>query len=220
MLQGLGIEPGLENMTAKSAENRVSYEDRLVRALERLDTRVVPRPEPFDMSSGQSIREFFSEFEAYCEHSFRTRKNTWIGELGRRLAGELKGAFEALRGLNDKYRDIKGKLMQWYTDSREQCQLETKAAFGKAVREPYEPLRLYSARLERLFKMAHPKRNIENSKVLLIKFLETVSTKFRRQIENAIGIAKIMTGKTLMWTRIVTLASLVDTQKKHHQSSR
>lgn len=81
--------------------------DRLAQALERLDARVVPRPDQFDMQSGQSLESFFNEFETYCAASFRSRPDTWIGELGRCLTGELKGAFDALRGPNDKYSRVR-----------------------------------------------------------------------------------------------------------------
>lgn len=198
-------------LTHMSPARRVrSSDDSLVDALRRLDTRVVPRPDSFDMSSGESIYDFFVKFETFCENSYRTHEDTWIGELGRCLDGELKGAFEALRGPNDRYRHLKEKLLRWYSDSREHCREETRSNFTTARRESLESLRLYAARLERLFRLAHPKRLAENSKVLREKFISTVPSQFRQQIEGAIGIAKMMTGETLSWSRIVTLVTHMD----------
>lgn len=52
------------------------------------------------------------EFKMYSENSNHTNKNTWLGELCRCLSGELKGAFEAMHGPNDKYGHLKEKLSQ------------------------------------------------------------------------------------------------------------
>ena len=190
-----------------------STEDRLIQALERLDTRSVPCPELFEMNSGQSIIDFFHDFETYCKQSFRTSENTWTLELGRYLSGELKQAFEALRGPNDTYRHVKTKLLSWYEDSYEHCQLGRKAAFNEARVEPDESLRLYAARLERLFKLAYPKRDIDTSKVLREKFIKTIPRKSRQQINSALAIAKTMAGESLPWSRIIALASHMDLNK-------
>jgi hypothetical protein len=166
------------------------------------------------MTSGTSFKDFFYEFETYCKQTFRSHEDTWIGELGRCLSGELKGAFLALKGPNDSYRRIKQHLLRWYEDSKEQCELETRRLFEGAKKEPDESLRLYAARLGRLFKLAHPSRTIETSKVLRKKFLSTVPKKFKRQLENALGISKTMLGVPLAWSKVVTLATHVDTRQE------
>ena len=204
----------------RESRNRHQRTDHtLLQALQRLDNRTVPCPEPFDMMSGQSIDDFFTEFETYCTHTFRSHRNTWTIELGKFLTGELKDAFKALKGPNDRYDHIKDKIYQWYLNSREYTDSHTKAAFNDAHFEHHESLRLYSARLERLFKLARPKRDVNTSKLLQDKFMETVPNTIRTQLESAIGFSKMMTGAPLTWPRIVTFVSHLDLSSNKLASS-
>lgn len=128
------------------------------------------------------------------------------------MAGELKSAFQALRTHNDKYKTMKKKLLNWYEDSKEYCTQTNKAAFNHAKKHSDESLRLYAARLERLFKLAHPKRNSENSKVLRDKFLDSIPSRYRKQLQSIMGFSKTMAGETLSWKKVVTFVSHIDTQ--------
>ena len=71
--------------------------DHLFQILSPLDTRSVPKPEKFDMASGQLFSDFITLFEEYCTHTFRGSTTLWVPELGRLLSGNILDAFSTLR---------------------------------------------------------------------------------------------------------------------------
>ena len=132
----------------------------LMSIMQRLDTRMVPKPEEFDSASGQPLQEYLDMFEGYCRSNFRGSSVLWIGELGRLLTGDMHQAFQVLRVPGDSYRVIKKKLIRWYEDSSEVREMGIKAKFTSANRQKGEPTRLFGARLEKLFRLAHPKKTL------------------------------------------------------------
>ena len=184
----------------------LSVEERLVRALERLDNRKVPTPEPFDAASGFSFSDFLDTFEEYCRHTFCGRDRSWVGELGRFLVGDMHDAFIAHRAPSDSYASIKNKLVKWHREAKMRRQAGSKAMFNKASMKPYESLRLYAPRLENLFRCAYPQKPVETSQALQDKYLETIPKKYGNQIKGAISLTWSVNGKKLLWSQIVTLA--------------
>ena len=98
----------------------------LLQVLSRLDTRTVPKPEQYDLASGQPIEEFLEYFEEYCQGTFRGSSSLWIPELGRLLAGSIKTAFTALKSPGDSYEVIKKKLVSWCREQHQNVQQSTK----------------------------------------------------------------------------------------------
>jgi hypothetical protein len=182
-----------------------SLEERLILALERLDTRSVPAPEPYNRASGHSFRSFLFSFEEYCRHSFRGSDKAWVAELGRYLVGDMHGAFVAHRAPSDSYGDIKAKMLRWYEESKSRREAGSRAMFGQASKRGDESVRLYAARLENLFRLAYPKKQVDNSQTLQEKFLSSIPRRFRKQIKSSISLAKVVEGTKLKWTQIVKL---------------
>ena len=135
--------------------------DNLAEILGRLDSRVVPRPEPFDDTSGQSFSEFLKVFEDYCTYNFRGSPTLWAGELGRFLTGEMHKAFTFLKIPGDSYDIVKQKLLQWRSDSREVYHATRHSKFNQATLETGESVRLFATRLEKAFRIAYPSRSID-----------------------------------------------------------
>ena len=184
----------------------LSVEERLVQALERLDNRKVPTPEPYDAASGFSFTDFLDTFEEYCSHTYRGRDRSWVRELGRFLVGDMHDAFVAHRAPGDSYAAIKSKLVKWHREAKMRRQAGSKAMFNKASLKPYETIRLYAPRLENLFRCAYPQKPVETSHALREKFLETIPKKYGNQIKGAISVTWSVNGRKLTWSQIVTLA--------------
>ena len=175
----------------------------LLEALTRLDNRSVPRPEAFNLESGQPFEEFTALFEEYCSCTFRGSSTLWISELGRLLSGELKRAFDALKAPGDTYPAVKQKLAAWVDNRREKVQLDTKSRFSAAKLEVGETCSLFAARLEKLFRLAHPRRNAETSDALRRKYLNSLPDDFLSELQTAINLTKSMTSENMTWSKIL-----------------
>ena len=58
-------------------------DSRFLKLLHSLDSRPIPKQEPFDEASGQDLKQYFVQFEEYCTNDFKGRKCLWIPELER-----------------------------------------------------------------------------------------------------------------------------------------
>ena len=106
-----------ESLSQPSNMDLSATHQRLIQALERLDNRSTPRPEPFDETSGQSLPDFLRSFEEYCGSTFRGSDYMWTEELGRFLVGDIRKAYHSLRIPGEGYRDLKRKLLKWHKES-------------------------------------------------------------------------------------------------------
>jgi hypothetical protein len=192
--------------------------DTLAEALSRLDNRQVPRPQEFDLSSGQSFEFFLSTFEEYCNNTFRGSSSLWSVELGRFLKGSLKEAYDAFFIPGEAYLSLKAKMIQWCKDSSESISRSKRKRFEKAKIQLGESQRLYAARLEREFRLAYPHKNSMNSTALRRKFLESSSKAFRKHVASAKSIMA-MSNIELDWPGVLALASSYDANLAELRSS-
>ena len=171
--------------------------------LARLDNRSAPRPEPFDPESGQRFDAFTALFEEYCSCNFRGSSVLWLGELGSLLTGDVKRAFEALKAPGDDYFSVRGKLATWVNSRQEKMRLDIKHRFSSANMEMGESCSVFAARLEKLFRLAYPDRDIEASSTLRRKYLESVPSDLYGQLQTAINITKGLTSREITWANLL-----------------
>ena len=195
-----------------ASEDKPVSVNHLSQFFSRMDNRTMPKPEKYDLASGQPLKEFLSTFEEYCLNNYRGSKSLWTSELERFLEGSIHEAYLVLRVPGDSYSSIKKKLVKWCKDSQDVIRKDTLRKFEKAQFKPQESLRLYAARLERAFRLAYPSRNVEKSKTLRHKFMLTVPKTFRKHLATAQSIRK-MNGQELTWSNVLSLASEQDAQR-------
>jgi hypothetical protein len=193
--------------------------DQLLEVLSRMDSRTVPRPDMFDMATGQSFPDFLFSFEEYCGNTFRGSSSLWVSELGRFLSGTIHDAYLAIRTPNDSFNSIKRKLTKWCSDAQEVTEKDTRRRFEKAKMQPQDSFRLYAAQLEKAFTLAHPSRDVENSGSLRRKFMETVPRAFRKQLSTARSFSLTMHNRELTWSNILSLASRQDAEDELTETS-
>lgn len=184
--------------------------------LEKLDNRKVPDVEMFNEESGLKFRKYLQKFEEYCEHNFKGSRDSWIRELERHLQDRALKAFRSLHDVSDTYDSIKEKLCDWFDDLRDVRKEENKALFKKARPESTESMYLYSARLERLYKRAYPKRNT-NSRELREKFATSVPKRFRKILESQIMTCKIKE-EPVQWKMLQKCARHFDIEQERKRS--
>ena len=98
----------------------------------------------------------------------------WLGELERLLSGEMKEVFDSVRVPGDTYDSVKEKLMSWTRGQEEVHEQQMKSRFNGASMKVGETFSLYGIRLESLFRVAFPKRNIQRSRTLKKNYMDTV----------------------------------------------
>ena len=194
-----------------SANSTVTM-DQLTDILSKFDRRTVPKPEPYNMSAGQDFEDFLALFEEYCSNSYCGSSRLWIGELGRLLDGDISVAFQALRSPSDNYEVIKGKLVQWHFDNKDLHIRERRGNFCEAVKVAGESTRLYAARLEKMFRLAYPRKRVELSKTLKEKFYQTVPAPLQQQISTMRNIGISMHKTDIPWSTILVLATAYDSE--------
>ena len=214
----VGQKPSFDGLRSLRMTN-ASLEERLVVALEKLDLRTVPAPEPFDRSSGESFSAFLLLFEDYCRHSFRGSQTLWVAELGRHLVGEMHRAFLAHKASGDSYDEVKNKLLSWYKESKKRREAGSRAAFCRASIGMEESVRLYAARLENLYRRAFPQGRVESSRTLLDKFLKSVPRKYKKQIKSALSQAQAFNSRSLGWSQVVKLVGGLEEALASEKSS-
>ena len=134
----------------------------LVSALGRLDHRPVPPPEVFNPDSGQDLGDFFELFEDYCRTSFRQdnrggrERRAWGGLLRQYLKGDVLRAYDSLWVAGQSFEKLKEDLIGWFSSSKEQLLEEARQQFSRASRQEGENVRLFAARLWKLFNIAYP----------------------------------------------------------------
>ena len=202
---------GHATKTLNASNSSVSV-DQLADILARFDRRIVPRPEPYDMTSGHNFLDFLALFEEFCTSTYCGSTTFWVGELGRLLTGNLLSAFNALRSPSDTYDQMKQKLCQWHDENRDAHSRDRKAAFTNAVRHAGESYRLFAARLEKLFRVAFPKKNVDTSKILRDKFLNSVPASLQQQILMMRNVGISMCRTDITWSTIIVLAGAADSE--------
>ena len=182
----------------------------LVSALSRLDNKPTPAPEVFDMCSGQTLKDFLTDFEEYADRKFGGQRHKWGTELRTFLSGEPLVAFDALRTPGENYDLLRGKLTDWLRSSQDKLEYDARRRFSDARKGADERVRLYAARLEKLFNLAYPRRDLDSSRAIREKFLDTVPMRFRDQVLTAQAIRRATEADELTWTQILTMASQFD----------
>lgn len=211
--RGRMIEPQASQIRTGSDETV----GQLVSALQRLDVRTYPAPDPFDVTSGRSFADFFADFEQYCGSKYVGSSDRWMSELGRFLIGDLVGVFDALRGPNDTYAEVKSKLLRWFNESRLNRRSATVVKFKQACREVHETLYVYGVRLEKLFRLAYPRKHVETSRTLQRRYIDTVPHDFGQQLNYSYGVVKLV-GQTFGWSQVLQLALMRDNQSPNWSS--
>lgn len=182
------------------------FSQTLIDAIAQIDGRRAPKPEDFDLSSGRSFRSFLKSFEEYCGHTFKGSSSLWSSELKPFLKGSILQAFEALHVPGESYGDIKDRLLQFCDESQELVNRANRRKFEQITMRNRESLRLYAARMERDFRLAHPRKRVNVSSTLTNKFLETVPSSVKKHILNTRSILALQ-GQAFDWSLILKLVS-------------
>lgn len=179
----------------------------------RLDSRKAPPICKYSEKTGQTLTAYLTKFEEYCEETFRGSRDLWLSELEDKLDGKCLEAFKSLHEIDDSYDVMKRKLLDWYEDMKEVRREKNKRDFNNARCEERELMHLFSSRLERLFRVAYPRRKVNESKTLRDKFINTVPRNFRKMLKSHV-MSEMVKGETIRWKAIQKCARFYDVEQE------
>ena len=189
----------------------------MLEAMSKLDMRQIPKFEAFDEESGVNLKYYLDSFEVYCKQNFKGANRFWIGELEALLSGSTLRAFRSVRSVDDSWASLKKKLIKWYNYEKESRQNKHRIKFQSVQYESDESIFLFATKLERMFRVAFPKKMVSYSKTLREKFISVLPVQYASMINNQL-IGKKMAGKRVKWEDVKKLASMCDSEKGSHQA--
>ena len=199
--------------SSSSSERKVHRGDRsseLRTVAKLLDKRECPRPENYSLESGRSFSRFMTSFEAYCESRYsRSHINLWTSELGRFLLGEIKEVYSAHGGPDQKYCKMKRHLESWYAEAKDRVSSSRRAKYRNARISDGEGLKIFATRLEYLFRMAYPRRQLDG-KDLKRHLLSAIPAEAGETLERDLAILKTSTGRQNTWGEVLKLLEIQD----------
>ena len=175
------------------------------RMIAGVDTRSVPDQAPFNERSGEDLQKYLDKFEDYCTSRYKGSRDLWIGELERHLTGKTLEGFRALRDAHDTYDRAKAKLLEWHSRSARERKEEHKREFQEARYRRQDGIYLQGVRLERMFRVAYPNRDVETSKRLRDKFIHTMPENVSRMCRQHVTDQQAQ-GRRVTWTQIQNYA--------------
>ena len=200
--------------------NSVTNENSVLEVLlSKIDSRKTPVLAKYDEKGSMSLQSYLESFEEYCEDNLKGGKPN-LGELESLLEGDTLKAFKSVKDAVDSYETTKGKLLNWYDDMKELRKERYRIEFNGIKPKLSETLSQYSSRTEKIFKLAYPKQNIENSSSLKNKFITTLLPKPVRKTFTDLVLRAGMNGKKVTWSSIQKCARLkdIELEKKRRET--
>ena len=193
-----------------SSEVGSGSQDNVRSIVRMLGRKACPKPEVYSMESGRSFSRFLQSFEAYCEGKYSsTHKDLWTSELGRLLEGEIKQVYEAWGGPEKKYRKMKSYLEKWHSEAKERITSSRRAQYRNIKMLPGEGLRIFSTRLENLYRLAYPHRDLDG-KDLKRQLLNAIPAAAAETLERDLALVRATTSRQNTWGDVLRLLEIQD----------
>lgn len=191
----------------------------LYHVLENLRSpRDVVEPDVFDGAEGQSMRQFFEEYNEYFSMKYNGSEKQKAKLFEKFLSGHVLQAYDAVGGSEMRFEPLKTKLLRWYKSERPSPRYQTEVNFEKAGMHQDDTLHIYAMRLKRLADKAFPDSGREFERQLCRKFMNTVPRGFHNSILDAERNFGLLGGyKKLKWRDMLKLAESEDRQRRNRR---
>lgn len=170
--------------------------------------RETPTIDNFDAASDRSFKRYLQTFERFCKDKYSCRRRDWTGALGEQLRGEILDVYQAAGGSDVYYDEMKDILVTWYNRRKKSGKINKVQKFETCRIHDGENLMVYAIRLEARAREAFPGEDIEKSRKLRQKFLDTIPEKKSTFLNRMIREYKILHGKKLYWSNLLDLLAL------------
>ena len=100
--------------TPKRRYHRKDSMEDILRLMKNMGkSREVVKPEAYNSTGSESLREFLAEYECYFDEKYEGNDKQRAKILGEFLVGDIKDYYQAIGGSKLKYSDVKEKLKEW-----------------------------------------------------------------------------------------------------------
>jgi len=185
----------------------------LMKVMVKLDNRKLSTFENYDEESGYSFEKYLKRFEEYCFDNVRGKQYMWIAELERHLKGRILEAFHVLKDEDDKYKDLKRKLLNWYRDMEDSRKKSNRKRFEAMKFIEGESLYLFCNKMEKQYKIAYPKHKVQHSSILMDKFKASLPGSALKMYKAHMMMCKF-SGRKKSWHEIKKYAKIYDAEKE------
>lgn len=183
----------------------------------RFPREAVP-PVVFEMESGTSLKRHLQEYEAFFIAKYDGSDRQKGSLLVNYLKGTIKQAYDAIRGSQMKYSDIKPLLLDWYRKERPSALRKYESDFADASMKSDETLTIFAMRLEKLSEKVF-RDEWERERRLCRRYWEAVPEAFSRVLaESERNLALTTDRKKLGWSTMKRLAEAEDRRAKRFKS--
>ncbi|RXG71119.1 hypothetical protein Avbf_04773 [Armadillidium vulgare] len=139
--------------------------------------RDIPKISKFNVYGTKDVHDFFKEYESYCKEKFSENKGFWVKELGEFLEGRMLDFYKAVVSVGEpKYEVVKQRIEDQVRRVKGGVKYRKVNDFDKARMGKNERLDLYAHRLETLARKKFGDEDVNENKLLMKKFLETIPT--------------------------------------------
>jgi hypothetical protein len=207
-----------KKMTPGRPRSNVNDFNLLVNAMKKMDMRATPAFESYDEDGGMDLKVYLKSFEDYCKENFRGAQLFWIGELEKKFRGETLKAFKAVRSVDDSYDSLKLKMIKWNDNQRLARRSKSRSKFVQATLIQGESVYLLATRLEKLFRVAFPSKDVNTSKTLREKFAAILPKRFKELLKTQI-LGHRMSRTKMLWDEVKQFASFCDLEKIRDQNN-
>jgi len=206
-------DSGRDLYSAKSDRvNRMQWV-KLEDVMGKIGGKKIPELEKFNEKSGEDLKKYLAKFEKYCSQNINGDRDGWVIELKEHLEGRTLEAFKVMKGVRDDYDSIKAKLLEWFSENKENRKRKYLRNFEKAKCKPNEELYLYCCKLENLYRLAYPKKNDMDNRMLQQKFLSSVPKEANKMMKTYRMFNRI-NDKKMKWSEMKRWAKLYDAEKE------
>lgn len=170
--------------------------------------KILP-PGKFRLREGQSLLQFLSHYENYCEKRYPGSSEGMLPLLGSYLEEPVLTVYKTIVKNTNDFVDAKEQLLEWNRKFLEKEEKNETKYFMDATMGVEETVGIYAIRLEGLAQKAFPGNNVREMDIVIRKLMDSLPTAERAQVRASADTMAVMLGEKLPWERIVSLAEML-----------
>ena len=184
----------------------------------------------FTLGGAVSLQEYLRRFEEHCRTSYADSIDHALPLLKTLFTGDVADVFDACGGTETPYARLKQRMLRWFEKQDASGHQTAKQRFDNCKRKQKESLPLFALRLSSLFEDAYPATEMQTSKLLRDRLLDSLPPKAADHLKKQERYNKNIHGITMQWDNYVTIlqcehfeddanSSLFYSREKHPERS-
>src|SRR5215469_16157509 len=168
--------------------------------------REVAKIAPYDVYGSREVKDFFKEYEAYCQIQWPNNRKAWAEKLGEYLEGRILGFYKSITCAGDpKYDVVRERIIEQVDRIKTGIKYRKRNEFQNAKLERHERIDEFAHRLETLARKKFGDHKINENKQLLRKFLDCIPTELQDYINGKRKEKLRWSHRRLLWQDVLEL---------------